>query len=609
MKQTDAPLVQKWHNDVVPFLMNCLDTYLGSCYTASLVRQGASERDSKVVVRIQCQRMPAPNARSSIQTQICKKFDTNPAGETIRVKFLKRELVYLSGGTGFDDMEEEEEEEEELFPYYKLYWKHPGMGASVGMLPDCESRTATLGCWIHIEKELYLLTVKHLIGKQVLKDFVDGKSPCLQVTSPSHGVLEKLEGDLAHFRRQITEDMGEEIRKIAPEGGLLKQEDAQNSKTLDTLLSQNDKIKEHLDECYLDPQAYLIGTVKFWSDPEAVRQPLSSQNPKFGHAMDWAACKAGHRFGANKHRYRYVGEEYEGVYWDIDNKWGAGNIVHGVAPISENDKVYFVGSTSGRVDATVHSAGIAVDSKGIKSLEWALIPSSKQQKEAAKYRGDSGAAVIRNSDNALVAHLWGAVDEPALLLITPMEDVFADIKAKSGTDKVSLATYPPEPRPVSPVPVTEYTQLCSRKSNTQLRSQRRKVNLSSIPLRPKNAPPTPNTLPVSPSTTGPLMITSNAIQGPPRPLLNLFDTLTTILPSPAKNPSFVSSIPAGDMSRTASPLTRILFKFPSSVKQNITLHRIMSSARPKHPYASARSVRTYQKTHNITKRPKVINAY
>jgi hypothetical protein len=73
-----------------------------------------------------------------------------------------------------------------------------------------------------------------------------------------------------------------------------------------------------------------------------------------------------------------------------------------------------------------------------------VVPKDKQQ-EGDNYYGDSGAWIIRDSDNALVGLLWGWIN--GQLIFTPITDVFADIKDTLNATEVCLPGLSTAPNP------------------------------------------------------------------------------------------------------------------------------------------------------------------
>jgi len=67
-----------------------------------------------------------------------------------------------------------------------------------------------------------------------------------------------------------------------------------------------------------------------------------------------------------------------------------------------------------------------------------VVPEDKQEEDI--YWGDSGAWIIRDSDNALVGLLWGWIN--GQLIFTPIKDVFEDIKETFNATEVGLPKLP-----------------------------------------------------------------------------------------------------------------------------------------------------------------------
>lgn len=486
---TDSLLIQEWYRTVVPFISGLLDRAVGSSYSASLVRQGSSECGSKVTVRIQCRRLPSAKVQSDIRAEVRRKFDNNMIGTKLQVKLSMGNLLCLAG---WSDSDEDDEVDGSPIPYpnYKRYWRHAGMGASVGMFND-DGKHATLGCWIHVDGFPHFLTVKHFIKPQVIRDSNQGRDTTLDVMSPSYFVLGSLREDLKQFQR----DNGNEIAdEMARNGRQLSSSLVQASETLERLNGCQEKIQADLDACMRDMESYILGTVTYCSSEADIRLPLdpnadqdaSSSERKLGHTMDWAVCRGvAHRIGMNRHRFAYDPITREIDFYDDGDEFGAGKIVEKVSSVAGNEHVHYVGLGSGRMSGVVNPARMLIDRNGTKSLEWTLIPSVYQSKESNQYSGDSGASIIRDSDNALIGHLWAYVDNQ--ILFAPMTEIFEDIKVKAGTDNVCIAPVETPPRPPTAetrVPVTPVILTCGDKAKTPPNCMHRKADLSTIPWRP-----------------------------------------------------------------------------------------------------------------------------
>jgi len=87
----------------------------------------------------------------------------------------------------------------------------------------------------------------------------------------------------------------------------------------------------------------------------------------------------------------------------------------------------------------------------------------------------------------MIGHIWGAADNQ--LVFTPMQDVFADIKAKARTDNVGLANQPSRSlTPETQAAVKRVTLTCGDESKIERKLRDWKADLSTIPRRPKQIP-------------------------------------------------------------------------------------------------------------------------
>jgi hypothetical protein len=120
-----------------------------------------------------------------IQLQFLSYVDENLIKYRIDVKFSTESLILLAGDEPEIEIDSSDTEItiSEDYLYFKRYWSRPGMGVSVGLLYS-KKISAILGCYIHIDDDLYLLTVKHLVTK-FYKRLIEGITDIKTLVSPA----------------------------------------------------------------------------------------------------------------------------------------------------------------------------------------------------------------------------------------------------------------------------------------------------------------------------------------------------------------------------------------------------------------------------------------
>jgi hypothetical protein len=213
--------------------------------------------------------------------------------------------------------------------------------------------------------------------------------------------------------------------------------------------------------------------------------------------MDWALCEVlPDRTGANQHRYQLDVEtgKVDFCAGDVEG-FGAGQPCQATGPVEADDKVHFVGQTTGLRRGVINAAQTLISCNKVKTLEWTIIPVIEEQENLKGYSGASGASIIRDRDNKLVGHLW-ARGRCGLLVFTPIDHVFRDIKLKLRARNVRLAPAQSSRRsPLSTLAIgdaeNEAEEICRDKEEET--PVRKTYRISSMQLpKPKRTPPLPN---------------------------------------------------------------------------------------------------------------------
>jgi hypothetical protein len=463
----DGSVVSAWMKHIMPSLPGILANAVGDTYTASLVRLGSSERSSQASIQIQTPFMQSKMNREIIQEAIDAICSEN-CGHRIPVRFSTGQMRFLAGSppqnVASDDDDAEEDDERE-FPHFKRYWELPGMGASIGL--QCSKLvSATLGGYLIVDGTIYMLTVDHFITTSQKAENADNIAAVAEndrhaLTSPSlsdvddmyDDLLQTLYGNIASFDDSFNQQFGNQ--QISPE-------DLQSlSERLISLDGEKDYILTVLEELKRDAQEFILGRVAHRCEQKA-RESASSQSAlpsdsthaPISHLMDWSLWMVNdNRVGENRHRYRFDSDTATiDFFSENDNPRGAGDRCQETCNVEPNVRVYYVGRGTGRQSAEVNGAPMLASGNGIISHEWALIsPDPKPNPKMCA--GDSGAWIIRESDNKLVGQLYGW--NSGRLLFTPINDVIEDIKETLQVTDVCLPHSQLNPEPPSTTFVCE----------------------------------------------------------------------------------------------------------------------------------------------------------
>jgi len=196
------------------------------------------------------------------------------------------------------------------------------------------------------------------------------------------------------------------------------------------------------------------------------------------HRMDWSISTVHYdRAGENRHRHDFCSESgIADPRSENLHPLGAGILCQKTCDVEPDVLIHYVGQGSGRQSGQISAAPVLVNWNGVSTSEWAMVVPADQQRGGETYYGDSGAWVLRDSDNALVGLLWGWIN--GSLIFTPIKDVFADIRETLNATEVCLPKplRPPHPRVVAGSAMA--TQIC------RIKEPRKPIGLPLLPLRP-----------------------------------------------------------------------------------------------------------------------------
>ena len=566
----DGNLAAVWTKNISPVLHSILSPRLGQNYAASLVRQGPSEASARAYIRIQSECRQSQSIRAEIRKEINAICDA--VGQChVSFRFSVGKLVLLGkfSSAGSSDDEGCENDNTDLcdFPWFKRYWKTPGMGASLG-LRCSNSVSATLGGYVFVNNRPYLLTVDHFIDKA--QEHRGGATAAMldpwALTSPSLLDMKDMTASLEQSIRNTKADIARYVSNLGPEDLLV----SDMKKLYDTggdLRQVYDMLgffHTLLNELKKDEQEFILGRVAHRCTLKA-REPSSyctNSLPQAGeypveHRMDWTLCEVRvARCGINRHRFRFDDNDMDHMRQDAEPH-GLGELCQDTCDVEPGRRVYFVGQKTGINHGRIGSSLINCRVNGIPTREWSIIVRHPVS-DGNDFAGDSGAWILRESDHSVVGQLWGYED--GLLLFTPINVIFADIMDSLGTKNVGLQN-----RYLNPDASAIYTDITMKDSVALIcehkESKQRKPKGYKYPLRTTFIPRK-----------------TSSIVGPSPEILLAISLSRIVLPNDSVVADIVPGSPVPSFASSFSSSTAPEPQTPKDSHDTKTEHHLLSSS-------------------------------
>jgi hypothetical protein len=419
------------------------------------------------------------------------------------------------------------------------------MGSSIG-LGSCKTVSATLGGYVSIGKRIYILTVNHFIDYAIGVEAATGMSQDT-ITSPSLLDVEELTEDLKQTVRDTDATIEDIAKRDFPSGQVTLQELRQHEDII-ALMDNRDIFERFLRDLSRKPDEFYLGKIHQRCVPElreavrAYKLPSPNhENIQMYHRMDWSIFSVKRaRAGQNRHRHKFCTESGT-VDFLSENLYplGAGSLCQQTCEVEPGIAVYYVGQSSGRQSGKISAGPVSVTCGGKRSLEWAMVVPEDEQQEGEIYCGDSGAWIIRESDNALVGLLWGWIN--GQLIFTPINDVFADITETLNATEICLPKLSTAPDPST-------LNICRVKSQT---TRKPRSYSSTTPLRSSFAIPNYETPRPGPISISSLIDPNGVPKKKAGSMTPKTDTNMDRSPSPA--PSLSSSVSSSQKTMSRSP--------------------------------------------------------
>lgn len=501
----DSIIITTWIEFLLPRLPTILDPAIGHDYTASLVRQGASEAEARPHIRIQSPRKLRSATRKNIKQAIDEICESNMRA-CILVSFCKGYLRLLANATSLQSVVEEncslvsdEEEDDDPEFHTKRYWQNPGMGASIGM--RCTNVvSATSGGYVLVDGRKLLLTVEHFIGRSHKENVAISPEhrDLVTLTSPSLSDVEEMRKSLDATFRDL--NAKSELLSKQPGDGEISLNDLHLPPTgMEEISHAMEVIEKYQSELSRSEQDFILGELAGRCRPKAMlsidaeSSSSSSSESAISCRMDWAMFNVeNRRIGENRHRFQ-TGSEFELAETTGENNpnWtGDGDFCSDTCELEPNAFVHYVGQRSGSRKGQINAVPMLLKSGGVITYEWALI-SSEQISRSEGCEGDSGAWVLRVIDNKLVGLLWGWTD--GQLLFSPINMVFADIQNTFPAKEVRLPREPirrePSVMALSGNAVREPVLICAVKKRKSAKPYKLSTLIRSRPKTVQSIPP------------------------------------------------------------------------------------------------------------------------
>ena len=453
----DPELVKLWFQQIMPKLPEILWPRLGDTYTASLIHRGPIITEAKPCLQIESPRVPMQKAQGIIRNKLLD-ICTQANQEIIYIRFIQGSIRKLNG-------EEEEEKDggatvnadEDLHRFNLVRpFSKPRMGASLGLL--CSKTVATLGGYVLVGDKKHMLTSEHFIAQSQNAADIDGDSKTL--TSPSQHDLCWIKNSL----KQNIRDRESNIDLRAP--SCFGNQDIPLEEFYDQEANENmqeiDKINRLLGQASLPPAAYAIGRVfKRSNKPRVFRYPngLDYGGHSTRYHMDWSLCTLTGQITEleNRHKYRSRHDAIADRYIEeTEHANQPGNLCSQTCSLDQDtpgDDVYYVGQGSMHREGTAYMPS-QVSRGGTVTCEWTIGDAGGKHIPYNRVAGDSGAWVIRKSDDKLMGQVHSY--SSGQVHFTPIEIIFDELSQVCGTE-ISLPPGPPELGPTNEMTPLAFT--------------------------------------------------------------------------------------------------------------------------------------------------------
>lgn len=426
----DAEVLKTWHHYLLPkFPKFAREAYIKGSYSVGLIGQ-SSMYGKIVIIRFRSSENQCSTSREIIRDKVKKVCEQNQR-PPLDIQFSEGTVVRLVGGSS-TQFAIDDPSIDDKFPHQRRPWKKPGMGASIG-LDECSDMSATLGGYVLLDGVMHMLSVDHFISEcRCGKKSSKLRSPSL---CDAEDVKEQLEKKLDEIHLKVSR-LGYSEVPLQHAGSRLFSGDINEE------LEQYKRFERELED---SENAYALGMVR-WRCGEGehpLRLPVNPTVDQELRRMDWSLTEITERDrdGQNTHRHRRGTElALNDLSDEINNPKGSGMPCKETGRAVGGEGAHYVGTTSGYREGTINAAlQLHIDEEGNPSHEWTMVVPECERLPDAAFKGDSGAWIIGNDSNKLLGLLWGW--DGGLLLFTPIQDVFEDIKRNLRNCDIQLPDF------------------------------------------------------------------------------------------------------------------------------------------------------------------------
>ncbi|KAL2070495.1 hypothetical protein VTL71DRAFT_13521 [Oculimacula yallundae] len=415
----DSQLINKWNSSVLPTMLSHKMNwkFSSSLRSLNITRRGSSLEESLPTIIVTCANTTDNRSVQRMLRAVSSLFEAAERS-TLRIAFVEATLR-RSTDPKEPPICKPRNIEGRLFP---------DLGSSIGIRGLTDS-SATLGGYLVIDGDTFLLTVDHLLPD----DQQDSES--IYITHPSQ------QEQLIYRPRY---NVGERIRDLdtcCVSCSILGK--AANSNYKHEILDMEELYNPIYHKCIV-AQIYQRAYQEFarsLSKPLGRLQARSGLRSRLNVAgrykheveMDWALF--------------YVDE------WPVPINSYARVISNGLSfsEIVPEAQVYATGRTSGRQIGAINPAQVLINHGGRMTIEWSISPDPGTSLKdwvigGIGVDGDSGSWVIDRKNQRVYGMVWGRHGPLAdpITLFTPINHIIADIRERTGVKDICLPSHSQE---------------------------------------------------------------------------------------------------------------------------------------------------------------------
>ena len=447
-EESDANLISHW-NRVLPELSDlCLRDYSQlKISSIHLFRVGTDEFSSKPTIIVNTAGPLGANEKLQIQWTIAAFSDL--ALNSIRPSSVARitppQLQLLFRQSRLRRSLHAPSLPPICKPRNRQFSSTPGTGASIGISGSFED-TATLGCYLLIDKTAVVLTVDHLIPK------------------------------LYHRHNEMITHISQQDRFEILLSAMIQEISSVSSRTDHACNMCHFLVMHSIESVHNFAKASLMWFERGDATPgnscpfyEALETLFKSNEWHEARRIAKIHTQSGPRSRALGNERREMDWAIFGVMPNDNSSFGLGEHImfqHVMASETERPNelrlqpfkpgafVRSLGRTSGHQIGRISTTTSAIFHGAYTTQEWTVIrrretPLNEWVEGGVGVEGDSGALIVDEKTDAVYGMLWGrSGDGPATVTIfTPMQDILEDIQERAKTDQVQLLRGQQMPRP------------------------------------------------------------------------------------------------------------------------------------------------------------------